>query len=296
MSAKPRKRVLIPPARLAEMKLAPDSLPVQKGNAPGQKQIHRKIPKFPWDAVREEYEGTAATSKSLARQFGTTRASIETRARRDGWKRDVGKIAADLAREGASMLESGGPIPEVNVPPQHPKIARRARMAEKSEESDARNIRVASSLAQQHIIAVARQLRAAGDARELADLILDRLKTILRGPPDPFDHDSDENAEYRAARMALVVISPDKEKLADLARAATTILREASRMERVALGMDIRREPDNPEPAQLRNIKQAMSQLPPDALMRLREVAADIRRLPPAAAPALAEPEPEPAQ
>lgn len=171
------------------------------------------------------------------------------------------------------------------------------------EEPDALRVKLARGLAAMHIQVNAEHL-ANGQRMELVGNVL--LARILQAIA-PADGDPSIAAE---ARLALMSINSEKETLAGLVAAAERLLVKGGDLRRRALSMDPPRtnlggapavfgtKPLGDGPVQSAPELMKLAQgLPPDVLMKLRQAAAEIAKLPPDKRPGAAPPpSPDPAE
>ncbi len=233
-----------------------------------------------WEAVRLEYETTTVTLEALCARHGIRwKTTLVRRKARDGWRRQVGHIAARLTvLHVAGLSEDGSPAPETEailgapgatdgVTPSSPAAAPRAPRKRTpppaspsappppapdppsadvpfappgaAHPEDA--IITSRAIARLHADKIKRQLEVAESIKGVALELLNQIGGYLALP---LDDDSDQMRDQLQRRVSrLFGAAPDRETLAGLLKCAADVAHKAVLIERHALGMDVVKEP-----------------------------------------------------
>ena len=256
-----------------------------------------------WQQIREEYETTDATVDGLARKHGLKSAnSIRRKIQSDGWKRNQEAIAAHVTTRtiGEAAVEEGPPTrsrgPQTiqkNISAHIRAEEARARtptIDEAGEDVSPPPERAAALETEEQEIATAR-----GVAGHNAKVILQQLRsgeevegvglTVLRAI-SAYLCASDEDVMPLARR--LIGLNPDRETMQGLMLAATNLVKSGTAMKRQALAMDVIAKgaaQSGGEGAAVVPVKGAgarlLGHLSVEAMMKMRQVAAEAARLPP---------------
>jgi hypothetical protein len=245
-----------------------------------------------WRHIRETYETTEISYEQLAREWGMkSKTTIIRVAQREGWRKNVQRIADDMARAAVALdaeidgekaksrhrsrnfSETPPGIDPQKIEPITTKTLDTltgTTADTRAQDTEDLDVAVAVNLAKLQAEATRRHLAHARMVADIGVALVGHIYTLLSSTDPDAVGDS---------RMRLLTINPDKETLASLMKVAATMVESGSNMQRRALGMDKGAVVQDAKPAQpMERVLQALS---PDTLMGLRRAAQEVARLPP---------------
>lgn len=198
------------------------------------------------------------------------------------WERDPEAIAAWLT----TLTVADTPPPDPPPPPPttqralHRQVAAHIRATDEpnnANEAGDRVIETARGLARHNSEVILQQIQGGDDAERAARAVLNAIYRYLT---------ADDHASAVASARRLIGLNPERETMAGMMTAAAGLLKTGVALKRQALAMDVIRPDDGVNAGPIEPVKGAgarlLERLPPDALMKLREIALSASRLSPA--------------
>lgn len=265
-----------------------------------------------WAAIRLKFELQGASLVAICDEFRiASPTSVQRRASREGWQRNIGHIADRLATDVVAfhqaplpMLrakaitidgnsESAVPIPALNAallfrpkkepkpkrvkPEPEPKVrARREPPPSTSPPtlpSDISTMLTVFNLAQRQAVVRSQEIEGGDVLIGLGRIIVDALMRVVDINGDPDD--------AVTARRQLLLLNPDKDGLGTLAKVALGLIDGGTRLKRRAFAMDAKGA-DAPEMIKPSRgpARAILENLAPDVLLKLRAAAYEVSKLP----------------
>ena len=161
------------------------------------------------------------------------------------------------------------------APPEPPSVPRQRGTPnlDRGEETLSR----ANRLARQHMRAIGEQIDNAEHAANVGLAILDHVQVLLAGP----GFGGENEGQYRMSQRVLAAVSPDRETMSSLVKAALALIEGGTRLKRLALGMDVIKGGTPALGLNTQPPNEVLKRLSPEALLSLRKAALEVSRLPP---------------
>lgn len=245
-----------------------------------------------WAKIRAEWQESEISDVQLAERWGFKSTTTVRRQRlREGWARDIDAIAAKIVtqavvgkervRTSSALTRNEADIGLADTKAGEPsdfndkeRVRPQTRQEVSRATKDSDDLGTARHLANVHAQAIRQQIGIGELAISVGTIFLDQIEALA----------GDDVDRIQRAQAALLSINPEKDTLAGVIKAIAGLLETGVKIKRLALGMDILKNPEGVTPSQVaggRAASKVIERLDLETLMKLRGAAQEIARLPP---------------